>query len=102
VLFKHAPQPLCDASILILKLETFVKSWFWENLGKIWSCVFGLLLICHGKWNGNLLFYVGMLLQPVITGLPGGPQTKYREKRKEQNKQTTIKHKIVRKNNDTI
>ena len=39
--------------------------------------------------------YVGMLLQPVMAGLPGGSQTD-----RQKTKQT--KHKSVQKNNDTI
>ena len=39
--------------------------------------------------------YVGMLLQPVMTGFPGGPQTDKGKKNKNNNKKTKKKTKII-------
>ena len=57
-------------------------------------------MLCHVMLSYAMLinFYAGLLLQPVMAGFPGGPQTK----RKNKKKNSTNKHKILQKNNDTI
>ena len=54
--------------------------------------------------NNNIIFfnYVGMLLQPVMAGLPGGPQTdKEKKQAKPKTKQNT-RIRGVQRNNDMI